>query len=1534
MKAKTICIIITICLSGLLPQRLAAASLHQLPDSCSLINFCGAAWSPMLDTPLGPCGRTIDWNGRSASLYYTFETFPEYSETLTDIDTNAVRVSLQQGLAAIGADWVHVTSVSGKKELCHVNLSLDDNPWCRPRNIGFGEQGRNKLGIWTVLQGGKPASVRILPETDTVYTFPNNPVRIKVSNMPRGATLTLSPNKLIIIQQYTDPAGDDNNIDCWRNLPDATYSFSDPAVTPFTVKYPEIFNMDLIMDQETLLDPVGRFAEVLVSGYYDYSFNINGVPRSFQDVDQVISLFSPLEEYCNTGKNPYWPQGYQLSYRFDDGIVYLQISCAEQLTGERVSLLPGIHTKTGNVIFFHEEPVFNSRVDVSDPQADLDSRGGFSSLTVRGYEISRGDSLFHRQFSSESQARGFFSPLLKKCRSGLVTGWDADYIPGFQFLPDSNHVLISIHGPANTGTSVRFQDTGMLNLLGQSVRFRQEHLTELTAFPDSLNWISRMAYDGNGQEACMVTYYDGLGYPEQAVSVYGAANGLNDIVQPFTFDEHDRQSQTWLPVPSDGGGLRQEHILSNQQQYYSGLYPDQMSPPRAFSETVYESSPAGRPLREHLPGAAFADSNRALRYAYSTNSTGEVLRITVDINGLLRTNGYYMAGALRRTLTQSADSCSVSVYTDLSGEKVLERQVLEEGLYADTYYVYDRLGRLTFVITPEGSKNLTDSFTAGFNSSFVLDNCFRYSYDTRGRVTGKHIPGGATVSFQYDNADRLVHQWDGSPDNGGLYYEYDVLGRAVCEKLDTLGTGANIGLKTMRTYLYDSYPHDMDFRLRFLPEDDITHPHGVSMLDERVNGLLVCENIAQIGSSSFLRRAYYYDYEGNVLQQVDLFPDGGLLRTSSSYGIRGELIGQRFRFMPHTGSGEIIYDQIRQYDRQCRLLSEELVMNGKMVSHTQYAYDDLGRVTGKTVSGGKPAAALSESFSYTLQGWLHSHLATAANGETLFASDLYYESPLDTSAVPNFSGFISQQSDCQKRFSSVTSTLLYEYDRAGRLSQTHFDASPSSVGTPGSTETGYRYDRNGNITNLSRNLGPANNEYLSFTYEGNHLVAQNEAHGFSYDHAGNLTHDPTAGIDIHWNYLNHVDTVYSSANTPVSSFSYLADGTKLEGRNGSSSTTLFYRGPFVFKSTASSTFAFESAAAPGGRIRRKVIVQDIIPDFPGKPIEGAVEPLDSPLIPDIHDFELETSCFLDRHITDHLGNVRVIVDGQGGDVLERRDYLPLGITVSDRSYPNMSENRYRFSEKEEQSTIGVPYIDFGARLYDPITGRWLSPDPLAEDNFSISPYVFCASNPVNYVDPDGNNWYSLTDINGNTKYIYYEGELIFKDILEKGYKDLGLTYTDKDSETYYSLFGKIVHLTNENKEISLEGLLYQAIDKLLIDAYTKGEGVGHAGFYFNIKPGEYVFSYDGLSFKSKRGYSGGTIYRALNNPKNSWLHNKMMPPKEERRFGGYNNAPSWTGCFMILANDSGFDVVQINFDKDNAANFNHAIYKLFSNKGK
>ena len=65
-------------------------------------------------------------------------------------------------------------------------------------------------------------------------------------------------------------------------------------------------------------------------------------------------------------------------------------------------------------------------------------------------------------------------------------------------------------------------------------------------------------------------------------------------------------------------------------------------------------------------------------------------------------------------------------------------------------------------------------------------------------------------------------------------------------------------------------------------------------------------------------------------------------------------------------------------------------------------------------------------------------------------------------------------------------------------------------------------------------------------------------------------------------------------------------------------------------------------------------------------------------------------------------------------------------------------NEAECTGKEAQTPdFTTGYTDFGARQYSPTLRRWMTPDPLSEKYYGVSPYAFCNNNPVNFVDPDG-----------------------------------------------------------------------------------------------------------------------------------------------------------------------------------------------------
>jgi RHS repeat-associated protein len=102
-----------------------------------------------------------------------------------------------------------------------------------------------------------------------------------------------------------------------------------------------------------------------------------------------------------------------------------------------------------------------------------------------------------------------------------------------------------------------------------------------------------------------------------------------------------------------------------------------------------------------------------------------------------------------------------------------------------------------------------------------------------------------------------------------------------------------------------------------------------------------------------------------------------------------------------------------------------------------------------------------------------------------------------------------------------------------------------------------------------------------------------------------------------------------------------------------------------------------------------------------------------------------------RVIKDHLGSIRMIVNSSTGEVVKTLRYSEFGeITQETGTFNTIFGFAGGIRDTDTELT------KFGARWYDPETGRWIEKEPLGfngSDNF----YSYCDGDPVNYVDKDG-----------------------------------------------------------------------------------------------------------------------------------------------------------------------------------------------------
>lgn len=107
------------------------------------------------------------------------------------------------------------------------------------------------------------------------------------------------------------------------------------------------------------------------------------------------------------------------------------------------------------------------------------------------------------------------------------------------------------------------------------------------------------------------------------------------------------------------------------------------------------------------------------------------------------------------------------------------------------------------------------------------------------------------------------------------------------------------------------------------------------------------------------------------------------------------------------------------------------------------------------------------------------------------------------------------------------------------------------------------------------------------------------------------------------------------------------------------------------------------------------------------------------------------------HLTDHLGSTRMVFRANATSitVVENFHYYPFGQLMEGLGNPTTT--KYRYNGKEYNNEFNMNLYDYGARMYDPILGRWNGVDPLGEKYAGWSPYNYVLGNPISFIDPDG-----------------------------------------------------------------------------------------------------------------------------------------------------------------------------------------------------
>ena len=204
---------------------------------------------------------------------------------------------------------------------------------------------------------------------------------------------------------------------------------------------------------------------------------------------------------------------------------------------------------------------------------------------------------------------------------------------------------------------------------------------------------------------------------------------------------------------------------------------------------------------------------------------------------------------------------------------------------------------------------------------------------------------------------------------------------------------------------------------------------------------------------------------------------------------------------------------------------------------------------------------------------------------------------------------------------------------------------------------------------------------------------------YTYDKNGNLTKDLNKNISsIQYNFLNlPANITYSSGKSAT--YIYDANGQKLRTS---------------YKASASAT------AVPtdycGNMIYENGVLKQVLVDGGYMTVTGTP--------------------FYFYYLKDHLGSNRVVVS-PAGTATQINHYYPFGGLFGEST--GNTGQRYKYNGKEFDRTHGVDWYDYGARHMTPDAGRFTTIDPMAEKYYNISPYAYCANNPINAIDIKGDS---------------------------------------------------------------------------------------------------------------------------------------------------------------------------------------------------
>jgi len=673
----------------------------------------------------------------------------------------------------------------------------------------------------------------------------------------------------------------------------------------------------------------------------------------------------------------------------------------------------------------------------------------------------------------------------------------------------------------------------------------------------------------------------------------------------------------------------------------------------------------------------------------------------------------------------------------------------------ETYNYFDGMGRTYWVRSsgPESKWIYTETqfdnlgrvwrkYNPRFNTDSTPYPYTEFAYDGLSRVIETAIPddddpsGFTYISTTYQGLKKVVTNQRGY----STAYTYDVYQRM--RKVED-------PYSTFTEYDYDTLGNLTQVRAA-------KDASGNNLLGASITTTMTYDSLSKkrtMNDPDMGSWQYYYDKSGNLLLQIDAknqaiaFDYDGLNRvTHKNYCITYTLnppnpftctsIDHSIDFEYDTLSKGMLtsisdaqngtYDQVLEYDLLQRVKGSQKAI-GSNVKTFENTYDSAGRRISIKYPGNQ-----IYNYRYDVAGNL-----------------LYLMDNATQNNVVAYSNFTALGQPRQANFSNSVITMYDYYLKTARL---HTLLTQKS-GNPAYQNLTYQYDPKGTIINLNDQKNGIIHTYgydpldrLDWAKGNNGSVYD---HDYNYDRIGNIKFKTDVGT-YNYNYSNRPHAVNSTSGAINIDLQYDANGNMTQRVQGGVTTTVVWnydnKPATITQGSTSVSFIYDGN---GQRVKKQSSVSGIT-FYYGElyEVRNGVEVL--------HLFAGNRRVASIR-LTDgknqfyhpnHLGSASFITDSNG-DPKEQIEYHPFGtyrdvgsLTGTYDYDPNFPDVNYTFTDQEDDDELG--FYNYGARLYDPVLGRFISPDRLVPDPGdpqALNRYTYCLNNPLIYTDPSGEFWW-------------------------------------------------------------------------------------------------------------------------------------------------------------------------------------------------